>query len=200
MLPPDSPPVTLEDFKRLGIDLELFFSKFIAHRSRGSEGPSWSGRTEPILEVLEKVRFSLIGPSALDPQTHSKKLVRSAAVNLNVRFGSFKVLSELCLAHGIAPDACMLSDRTDFKIDRELYTSNDSTNSRTDGTGGVRRGDSVCVKLLRVYSRSDRKLLAVKQVSRTTSKDTNRCLHLSEVLLRINAVETDLAPKLGFCP
>lgn len=51
----DLSPVTLEDFKRVGIDLELLSSKFVSLRSRGSEDPGWSDKTEPMLEILDKV-------------------------------------------------------------------------------------------------------------------------------------------------
>jgi len=63
MLSSDPPPVTTEDIKRPGVGLELFSSKLVAHRSRGSEGPSWVGQTEPTVEILDKVRFfATIGP------------------------------------------------------------------------------------------------------------------------------------------
>ena len=107
------------------------------------------------------------GPSP-DPRAHSEKLVRSSTVNLNVRIGSFGVLSELCLAHAITPDACVLSDKTDFKIDRALYKPNDCTNPPAGGTGG-QSADWVSVKLLRLHSRSQAKLVAIKQVSTIAS-------------------------------
>lgn len=78
---------------------------------------------------------------------------------MSVRFGSFRVLSEICLAHGLAPEAYMLSDTTDFKIDRASFRSSDFS-----PPGEGRTGDSFCVKLLRIYSRSQRKLIATRQV------------------------------------
>jgi len=136
---------------------------------------------------------------SLDLQTHSEKLVHSAAVNLNVEFGSFKVLSELCLKHGITPGACMLSDKTDFKIDRLFYKSNDPTDHRTGGTGG-RTGDTVYVKLLRLHSRSERKLVAVKQVNNIDSRVAGEYLHSPDVSPRSSEVETDFTPELSFRP
>ena len=158
-LPSDLSPVTLEDFKRVGIDLELFSSKFVSLRSRGSEDPGWSDKTEPMLEILDRVRFHWGQP--FEHPTDSEKLVRSAAVNLNVRIVPSGVLSELCLAHGVTPDACILSDRTDFKIDRALYKSNGFTDPHLGGQAG----DSVRVRLLRLHSRSQKRLVAIKQVS-----------------------------------
>jgi hypothetical protein len=96
----------------------------------------------------------------LDPQTHSEKLVRSAAVDWSVRFSSFRVLSKVCLAHGLTPEAYMLSDTTDFKFDRVSFRSNDFIIP-----DGAPTGDSFCVKLLRLYSHSQRKLVAIKQVN-----------------------------------
>lgn len=127
-------------------------------------------------------------------QAHNKKLVRSAAVNWNVRFGSFGILSELCLAHGITPDACVLSDKTDFKIDRTLYKSKRFPNCET---GREQTGGSVCVKLLRLYSHSERKLTAIKQVRNVVSRVESGESHFPEVLSRIGAVETDFTPELG---
>jgi len=124
--------------------------------------------------------------------------VHPTAVNLNVGFGSFKVLSELLLAHGITPDVCMLSDKTDFKIDRVLYKSNDPTDPRSGGTGG-QTDDAVCVRLLRLHSRSERKLAAVKQVDRVELLVAGEHSHSPDVLPRSSEVETDLTSELSFC-
>lgn len=159
-LPSDSPPVTMEDLERLGVDLNLYCSRLVAHRSRQNEDPPQSRKAKPILEVLDRVRGSITAGSFSNPQTHSEQLVRSAAVDSSVRFGSFRVLSEVCLAHGLAPESYMLSDKTDFKIDRVSFRSDDLT---VPSVGG-RMGDSFSVKLLRLYSRSQRKLVATKQV------------------------------------
>lgn len=92
-------------------------------------------------------------------------MTRSAAINWNVRFGPLGVLSELCLAYGITPDTCVLSEKTDFKVDKALYKSNDLADFRMEGAGQRETGGSVCVKLLRLYSHSGRKLVAIKQVN-----------------------------------
>ena len=60
----------------------------------------------------------------------------------------------------LPPQARMLYDTTYFKIGPASYRSRDSTLSC-----GGRTGDSFCVKLLRLYSRSQRKLVATKQVN-----------------------------------
>ena len=123
----------------------------------------------------------LVTVSPLDPQTYSEKLVRSAAVNLNVRFGPLGVLSELCLAHGITPDTCIFSDKTDFKIDRSSYESEGFADFETEGTGRAQTSDSVCVKLLRLYSRSDRRLVAIKQASEVALRVPSGYLYSPEV-------------------
>lgn len=97
--------------------------------------------------------------SFLGSQTHSIKLDHSAVVDLSAGLGSLGVSSEIRLARGPAPNAAMLPDTTDFEVDRVLYRSNDFTIS-----DGGRTSDSFCVKLLRIYSCSQRKLIATKQV------------------------------------
>lgn len=68
-LPSDSSPTTLEDFKRVGIDLELLLSKIIARRSRGSEYPSLFSKAE----IPDKVRLlHTIGPCILKPTVISR--------------------------------------------------------------------------------------------------------------------------------
>jgi len=92
----------------------------------------------------------------------------------------------------------MLSDKMDFKIDRALHKSNNFPDSRTKETGREQTGGSVCVKLLRLYSRSERKLAAVKQVSNLSFQvESGRESHFSEVLSRISPVETDFTSELG---
>jgi len=56
MLPPDSSPITPEDLKRLGVNLELLFSDLLVHNPRESENSSLLGETR----ILDEVRFSLL--------------------------------------------------------------------------------------------------------------------------------------------
>jgi len=55
-LPSDSLPITLENFKRLGVDLELLFSNVLARNPRKSENSSLFGKTE----ILDEVRPPLL--------------------------------------------------------------------------------------------------------------------------------------------
>lgn len=120
--------------------------------------------------------------------------MHSAAVDLSIRFGSLRVLSEIYLPYGLIPQAPMLSDTTDFRV--ISYRSNDFTLS-----DGGQTGDSICVKLLRLYSRSQRKLVAAKQVNlRLHSQPSSECSEFPEVLSRINEVETYFTPLLNSRP
>ena len=98
--------------------------------------------------------------------------MRSATVNVNVRFDSLGVLSGLCLVDGVTPDECVFSDEADLKIDGASHAHRLTDSS----TGGARVGkpDDFCVKLLRLHSRYERKLVAIKQVSKIALQVTNR--------------------------
>lgn len=105
--------------------------------------------------------------------------MRTAAADWNVRFGSLGVLSELSIAHGITPDAWTFSDKTDLKIDRASHQPDNPANSHTERAGQGQSGSSVNVKLLRLQSRSERKLVAIKQVCDVLLQVESRELHLS---------------------
>jgi hypothetical protein len=96
--------------------------------------------------------------------------MRAAAVSWNVRFGSLGVLSEFSLAHGITLDTWAVSDKTGFRIDRSSHKPDNLANSQTERAGQGQISSSVCVKLLRLQSRSERKLVAIKQVRDITSQ------------------------------
>ena len=197
-LPSDLPPVTVEDFKLLGIDLLKLISSNLADlQSRGSEDLALLSGTQRILGVLDNVCLRGAGPSS-DPQTHTGKLVRSSTVNSDIRVGTFDVLSRLCLPHGITPDACTFSDKTCFKIDL-AYISNNVTDPQMGGTRG-QTGDLVYVKLLRLHSRSQAKLAVIKQVSTVTLQVTGGRSSSLEVLSRISEVDADFTPELGSRP
>ena len=68
-LPSDSLPITLEDFKRLGVDLELLFSNVLARNPHKSENSSLFGKTE----ILDEVRppLLIVRPRILKPTVKS---------------------------------------------------------------------------------------------------------------------------------
>ena len=143
-------------------------------------------------EFLEKVRLQF-HQSFLDSQTHSEKLVRTEVpVDAGVKFGPMSVLSEICLPHGLTPGTCTLLDTAGFKIDRVLFKSKDSSTPRE-----CRTGDEFCVKLLGLYSRSQRKLSATRQVRELRlAQVTNHCSRSPEVLSRVDQVEADFTQEL----
>ena len=66
------PPVTPEDFKLLGIDLERIPSNLADFQSRGSENPTLLGRTRRILDVLDKVCLHEGRSFFRSPNSHRK--------------------------------------------------------------------------------------------------------------------------------
>ena len=123
--------------------------------------------------------------------------MRSAAVNSDVRIGPFGVLSELFLFHGITPAPYLFFDKTCFKIDPALYRPNDPADFQTRGTRG---GDWICVRLLRLRSRSQGRLALIKQVNIIISQIASGRLYFPEVSSRIDEVETHFTPELSSRP
>lgn len=107
----------------------------------GSHGYLQPSESKPLLEALDRVHASCAATdeSFPVPQAHSEILVRSV-VDSTVGFGSFGVLSGVCLAYRLASEACTLSEKPDFKIDRAPRRSGDVV---IPGEGRI-LGDSFC--------------------------------------------------------